>query len=395
MTLDFKEIPQGNIANGQQDTFELFARDFFEKLGFEILQHPSRGADGKKDLIVMEVIKSKTGIIKIKWLVSCKHKAHSGKSVSEDDEINILERIETEKCDGFLGFYSTLPSTSLENRRVGIGDKIKFEIFDHAKIESMIFGNSKMQHLFIRYFPNSFKNYKELNNQSALSDKETTSQVILSTDEIINATKTAIILVELEKLKEKYFDSNWDEGKEILNKFYKYSNHNNSRIARFMYAFLENVSHMARSNMPTNISNSIETLVGAYFYPQDIDNGSNDDIELRKVCIEIGYNLVYDASIHRRNYEIIQDGLLIIKLVFRYAKNYSISDLEAKVIEKYETIEGNLNRPDRNDLEHVKEIIKIYKRDLETHEVSYPYLPDHLDQIVRKNQEEIKKLNSI
>jgi Holliday junction resolvase-like predicted endonuclease len=97
MTLDFKEIPQGNIANGQQDTFELFARDFFEKLGFEILQHPSRGADGKKDLIVMEVIKSKTGIIKIKWLVSCKHKAHSGKSVSEDDEINILERIETEK----------------------------------------------------------------------------------------------------------------------------------------------------------------------------------------------------------------------------------------------------------------------------------------------------------
>lgn len=32
MVLDFKEIPQANIASGEQDTFELFARDFIGRL---------------------------------------------------------------------------------------------------------------------------------------------------------------------------------------------------------------------------------------------------------------------------------------------------------------------------------------------------------------------------
>jgi hypothetical protein len=30
--LDFKEIPQANLASGEQDTFELFAREFLECL---------------------------------------------------------------------------------------------------------------------------------------------------------------------------------------------------------------------------------------------------------------------------------------------------------------------------------------------------------------------------
>jgi len=40
--IDFKEIPPSNIANGEQDTFELFARDFFHCLGYEILENPAR-----------------------------------------------------------------------------------------------------------------------------------------------------------------------------------------------------------------------------------------------------------------------------------------------------------------------------------------------------------------
>ena len=69
--LNFKEIPEAHIASGLQDTFELFARDFLDFMGYRIITDPDRGADGGKDLIVEE---SRTGVggeTKIKWLVSC------------------------------------------------------------------------------------------------------------------------------------------------------------------------------------------------------------------------------------------------------------------------------------------------------------------------------------
>ena len=56
MILDFKEIPQANKGGGLQDTFELFARDFLAYLGYRIVEDPDRGADGKRDLIVEEVV---------------------------------------------------------------------------------------------------------------------------------------------------------------------------------------------------------------------------------------------------------------------------------------------------------------------------------------------------
>ena len=58
--IDFKEIPQANIANGEQDIFELFAREFFHTIGFSIIQDPDRGQDGGRDIIVSE---KRTGII--------------------------------------------------------------------------------------------------------------------------------------------------------------------------------------------------------------------------------------------------------------------------------------------------------------------------------------------
>lgn len=43
--LDFREIPEVHISNGEQDSFELFARDFFQSIGFKIVVEPDRGRD--------------------------------------------------------------------------------------------------------------------------------------------------------------------------------------------------------------------------------------------------------------------------------------------------------------------------------------------------------------
>jgi hypothetical protein len=159
MVLDFKEIPQANEGSGQQDTFELFARDFLQVLGYEIIQHPDRGADGKKDLIIKEARPGLSGVSYIKWHVSCKHYAHSGKAVSDTDEPNILDRISVHECDGFIGFYSTLPATSLGKNFEGLKKKTEIQSFDREQIEKILLESPQGIKLASRYFPISFAKY--------------------------------------------------------------------------------------------------------------------------------------------------------------------------------------------------------------------------------------------
>lgn len=157
MIFDFREIPRANGGDGLQDTFELFCRDFFDSMGFIIEDHPDRGADGKKDLIISE---KRIGILaetNIRWLVSCKHFAHSGKSVSDTHEPDISDRLLSHKCQGFIGFYSTIPATSLTNKLKN--GNFQYSIFDKERIESHLLETIKGKKIAQRYIPKSYKNF--------------------------------------------------------------------------------------------------------------------------------------------------------------------------------------------------------------------------------------------
>lgn len=150
--IDFKEIPNGEI-------WELFARDFLTQLGFFIESSPDRGADAGKDLLISEELSGTLGRYRMKWLVSCKHNAVSGKAVNEDDERNILERLESFGARGFIGFYSTIPSSALNFRlkQLRDGGKIKdYRIFDHKLIENYLIQIGYSM-LLMRYLPQSYK----------------------------------------------------------------------------------------------------------------------------------------------------------------------------------------------------------------------------------------------
>ncbi|MBS1509084.1 MAG: hypothetical protein JSS79_20770 [Bacteroidetes bacterium] len=162
MILDFKEIPVANSGVGNQDTFEMFSRDFLQSIGYEIIGEPTRGADGGIDIKVLEKRSGVGGQNNFFWLVSCKHYAHSGSAISTTIEQNIYDRVISNGCDGFIGFYSSISTSGLKDTLDGLSSKISYQIFDNAKIESRIVGISKMEKLFIRYFPNSYKNWKEL-----------------------------------------------------------------------------------------------------------------------------------------------------------------------------------------------------------------------------------------
>ncbi len=152
--IDYTEIAHDS------DLWELFARDLLQELGFHVEVPPDRGADAGRDILVTEEIRGLTYVGRVRWLVSCKHFATSGKSVNEaDDERNILERLGSFNAQGFLGFYSTIASAGLNRRLSELVNERKidaYRVFDGKLIENHLVtaGFSK---LMLRYFPESYR----------------------------------------------------------------------------------------------------------------------------------------------------------------------------------------------------------------------------------------------
>lgn len=203
--LNFKEIPEANTGNGDQDTFELFAREFFQKvLKFEIKSEPNRGADGGKDIIAIEHQTGHLSSNEFVWLISCKHNAHSGKSVNENDEQNITDRLAQHKANGFIGFYSTLPSSGLNNRLDAIKDKYKVSVFNHERIESNLIDNECFD-LIRRFFPNSYKNIS-IKEPSVIFDKYEPLQCSCCGKDLLKDLKNSNIVFLEDIKKQEYVD---------------------------------------------------------------------------------------------------------------------------------------------------------------------------------------------
>jgi hypothetical protein len=154
--IDFSEIAQANVADGRQDSFELFGRDFLEMLGFRIVSGPDRGQDGGRDVIAIESRLGIVGETQIKWLVSCKHKSHSGKSVTNSDEKDIGDRLRAHGASGFLGIYSTTISSPLGRKLEGLKQHFEVMVFDNERIENQLLQSEEGKLISKRYFPKSF-----------------------------------------------------------------------------------------------------------------------------------------------------------------------------------------------------------------------------------------------
>lgn len=174
MEIDFREIPQANESNGNQDTFECFARDFFKSLGFKIIRDIGRGSDDRVDLIISEKVSGLLSSHEKKYLVSCKHYAHSKnqRAVGNSDESDILGRLRINNCNGFIGFYSTIASSSLvrevENlEKNSVGEHKTYEFIDKSIIFSLLIQSDATLKVFKKYFPESFIKYikNDLNSE--------------------------------------------------------------------------------------------------------------------------------------------------------------------------------------------------------------------------------------
>jgi hypothetical protein len=388
MIIDFKEIPAANKGNGEQDRFEQFACDFLETIGFKIIRRPDRGPDGKKDLIVSDTRTGVGGETTIKWIVSCKHNAHTGVAVKDTDEKDIYDRVIKHHCQGFLGFYSTLPASTLSDKLYALRDKIESITFDSTRIERELLLNNQKERILVSYFPNSHDKYRQnlFSNNSNQIDKKGHMAPSLTEEDVLRITKTAIILLEIEKIKEEYYNKKWDTRKYVLAKLYRFSDHSNEKVASAIFYFLESAAQLTSAKMPSDIASSIYSLV-LTFFPSSYDNDEKERIENGKQCIYIGYILAYDAFIHLDNFRVAEYGLSIFKFIYREGKRKGMPELVKSVLKQYKELEQTLDRPERHDLVNAKELVKIFKEDLETGDFSFPVLPEHLYKLTLKDDE--------
>jgi len=110
MPVDFTQIESG-------EEFELLCEDLLQAMGFSIVQQPTRGQEGGKDLIISEIVRDKMGFTEErKTLVQCKHKARSGKAVGFGEVANYRDAMDQYKVQRYLLITSTLPTEDVRTK---------------------------------------------------------------------------------------------------------------------------------------------------------------------------------------------------------------------------------------------------------------------------------------
>lgn len=150
--LDFKELSQ----NG--DDFELLVRELLYNKGLEVYWS-GKGPDGGKDLLCIETYKSNFKSITKRWLIQCKHNAHSGKSVGTSELGSIENSCLQHNADGYLLVCSTYPSSSVVSTLDGIehNSKLTTSFWDYRTLERQLLVPENWS-LVNMFFPKSAQN---------------------------------------------------------------------------------------------------------------------------------------------------------------------------------------------------------------------------------------------
>ncbi|WP_416865441.1 MAG: HNH endonuclease [Imperialibacter sp.] len=245
--------------------------------------------------------------------------------------------------------------------------------------EATVIGSlrKKLSHLTILNYRKHHYQVVESSRERQLG-KFDSSLETLTEERLLFISKNAVIIIELEKIKEEYFGANWDERNNILERLNKFANHSNPRLALDIFEFLSLIAGQTQSGMTYSLATSVFGIVLNFFPPFYDEEKRPQAVELAKMCIHLGYNIAYDSFIHLRNIAIAMWGLTIIKYIYRSAKEYTLTELVEEVNRSYNELESILKRSEEKGLEDAQEMMKIFRADLNNAHLAFPMLTPHL-----------------
>ncbi|MFD9901285.1 restriction endonuclease [Mesorhizobium sp. NPDC059025] len=154
--LDFKELAPSRAKSPAGENFEGLIRELGKSLGLNP-EWSGRGADQGRDLLFTENRKGVLGTYEIRWLVSCKDLANSGRSVTEQDAGSVTDKMKQHEAGGYLLATTTTASSGLKAMLDALHKRGEIEavVWDRHELESLLL-REENTHLVKRYLPTSY-----------------------------------------------------------------------------------------------------------------------------------------------------------------------------------------------------------------------------------------------
>ncbi|MCP2137857.1 hypothetical protein J2S28_004981 [Rhizobium sp. SLBN-94] len=162
--LDFRELSTSKSNSPAGEDLEGLIRELGKLLGLNP-EWSGRGADQGRDLFFTESRKGAVGSRNLRWLVSCKDFAQSGRSVSETDVGSVSDKIAQHKADGFLLATTTTVSTGLKSLLDGLNEQgvAETKVWDRHELEHLLLRDANIG-LVKRFLPASYMAYQRLSS---------------------------------------------------------------------------------------------------------------------------------------------------------------------------------------------------------------------------------------
>ena len=223
-----------------------------------------------------------------------------------------------------------------------------------------------------------------------LKEKDTSKEVVkevsqekkITEDDFFRIAKAANIIIELEKIKEQFYIAEWNERRKVLSELFKYSDHKSIRVSKEIFSFLSNIASLTRSGMKSDVAYTIESLIIHYFPYFERGNEGVDYEKFAFEALQIGFNIFYDSAIYLQDYKVGGKALQIMKRIYWKAKDRDNQVVMKMVFKIYDELEETLNRTERDDLEITKEVLQVFKNDLDNRGIFPIKIPKHILEIV-------------
>lgn len=235
------------------------------------------------------------------------------------------------------------------------------------------------------------EHYRNIENERRAKSKSFDKPLIesnLTEEKLLEISKNALIIIELEKIKERYFKAEWKEKSEILSELHKYAHHTNIRLAFEVLQFLSMAANQTRSGMPEQNALGIYSTLSDFIPHFDAEEQIHF-VELGKESIDIAFSITYDSFIYLRKLSVAIWGLTIVNEIYLIAKQCNNFEIKALIKEFYSNIHLSLNRPERDDLKSACILVKAFETNLEENSLSTPVLPREIYLMIQNENHSI------
>lgn len=209
--------------------------------------------------------------------------------------------------------------------------------------------------------------------------KENKQLPSLSEGELLEAAKSAVIIVDLEKIKYKYFHSELHLREDVLDELRVYKPISTDITTIEIYNFLFEVADSINYRSSDDFGIAIFSLV-MHFFPEETEEIDT----ILYLSTNIGSQLVSASIFNLENFKIGVYGLSTWKWVYLRAKWRGKKEIMERVKSEYEQVKNFFcgDNVKISNYEGKIQLIEIFEEDLEKGGLTFPEIPNEILKLI-------------